>query len=99
MARDRAPCVTRQAAVSRHGAGLGSRRAWGRWAHGWASRARTGRSGGHRRTLGARRAGTGRAGGAQARGQAAAARQALGLGARAGQGLCTRCTQPVFCPI
>ena len=31
MAKDKAACVARQAAVSRHGVGLGSRRAQGRW--------------------------------------------------------------------
>ena len=34
MARDKAACVARQAAVSRHDAGLGSRRAQGRWGAG-----------------------------------------------------------------
>ena len=34
MARDKAACVARQATVSRHGAGLGSRHAQGRWGAG-----------------------------------------------------------------
>ena len=34
MARDKAAYVARQAAMSRHGAGLGSRHAQGRWGAG-----------------------------------------------------------------
>ena len=110
MARDRAACVVRQAAVLRHGVGLGSRRA--RWGAGHA-----GRSGGRRRTLGAGRAGAGHAEGAQARGaggaggsgtwgqrgergKGAQARQAPGLGAgrsgwlRAVHSVHSACFQP-----
>ena len=34
MAKDKVACVVRQVAVSRHGAGLGSRRVQGRWGAG-----------------------------------------------------------------
>ena len=50
-----------------------------------------GRARGARRQLGGRRAG-------RARGECGRARQAHGLGARAGYGLCTRCTRPAFDP-
>ena len=86
MAKDKAACDARQVAVSRQGAGLGSRRAQGRWGAG--------------ERAGARRASLARAAGglwvgvrarascswAQAGGSGAAGRWARGLGAWAGQG-------------
>ena len=85
MARDKVACVIRQAAVSRHGAGLGSRRARRRWVHCWARRAREGRSGGRRRTLGTGHVGAGHAGGAQAHGARGAGSSSARQGA-AGRG-------------
>ena len=83
MARDKAACVARQAIVSRHGAGLGSRCAQGRWGTDELAGARWAckRARGHRRTR--RRAGS------NARGtvQEAATRGARG---REGQGAWAR---------
>ena len=75
---------------------------------GHAGRAGSAQAGRRGAQAGAGRASAGRAGGAQARGAGAAAgpvqqgrcrRVALALGARAGFGLSTRCTRPVFGPV
>ena len=90
----------------RQGAGLGIRRAQGRWGTGARARAlgRAAGAGACGRALGARawhgqarcRRADARASGARRR--AVGARGAHGLGAWAGLGQCTRCTQPIFDP-
>ena len=69
MAKDKAACVARQAAVSRHGARLGSRSAQGRWGVGracWGAQGERGARGrwtlGRRASAGERQLGAGACG-------------------------------------
>ena len=86
MAKDKAAYVARQAAVSRHGAGLGSRRAQGRWGkHAGARRASVARASGGR-WVGALARASGSWAQAQAGGSGTRGARSRALGARQGAG-------------